>query len=76
MNKHLNKTLNCSKILTFFCFVFISTTAFAQTLKSPDQNLTANFSLADGGIATYSLKYRGKDVIKTSKLGLELKEGK
>jgi len=45
----------------------------AQQLTSPDNNLTMSFSILDGGIPAYSLIYKGKDVIKTSKLGLELK---
>lgn len=46
-------------------------TLMAQELKSPDGNLKMNFSLT-GGIPTYTLKYKDKDVIKPSKLGLEL----
>ncbi|MFT4071482.1 MAG: glycoside hydrolase family 97 protein [Dysgonamonadaceae bacterium] len=45
----------------------------AQTLKSPDGNLEMKFFLQDGGIPTYTLTYKGKDVIKPSKLGLDLK---
>nr|WP_242052433.1 glycoside hydrolase family 97 protein [Dysgonomonas sp. GY75] len=46
----------------------------AQELKSPDGNLTLKFSIQNGGIPTYALTYKNKDVIKTSKLGLELKD--
>lgn len=45
----------------------------AQTLKSPDGNLEMKFFLQDGGIPTYTLTYKGKEVIKPSKLGLDLK---
>jgi len=48
----------------------------AQSLKSPDGNLVMAFKLNDGGIPTYTLAYKGKTVIKTSKLGLELKNDK
>lgn len=44
-----------------------------QELKSPNGNLVMKFALQDGGVPTYSLTYKGRDVIKTSKLGLELK---
>lgn len=44
----------------------------AQELKSPNGNLVMNFKLGQGGEPTYSLTYKGKDVIKPSKLGLEL----
>jgi len=43
----------------------------AQTLQSPNRQLQATFSL-DNGIPTYQLVYKGKQVIKPSKMGLEL----
>lgn len=46
----------------------------AQELKSPDGNLSMNFSVQEGGIPTYKLSYKGQDVIKPSRLGLELKD--
>ena len=46
----------------------------AQELKSPNGNLILKFSLQNNGVPTYSLTYKGKDVIKPSKLGLELKD--
>jgi len=46
----------------------------AQELYSPDRNLKMTFSLQKGGVPTYELVYKGKDVIRTSRLGLELKE--
>jgi len=49
-------------------------TAGAQHLKSPNQQLEMEFSLEADGTPTYSLNYKGKAVIKTSKLGLELKD--
>lgn len=45
----------------------------AQELISPDGNLKMNFSLGDKGEATYSLFYKGKEIIRPSKMGLELK---
>ena len=45
----------------------------AQQLKSPNEKLTLSFSLLKDGTPTYSLSYNGKQVIKTSKLGIELK---
>lgn len=45
----------------------------AQELQSPNGNLNLKFSLQSGGVPTYSLTYKGKDVIKPSKLGFELK---
>lgn len=60
------------KLLTLVCLCLLSGLVAAQELKSPNGNLTMNFYLRDGGIPTYTLTYKGKDVIKPSKLGLEL----
>ena len=48
----------------------------AQELKSPNGALTVQFSIKSNGIPTYQLSYKNKAVIKTSKLGLELKDDK
>ncbi len=56
---------------------FITLTLFniciAQELKSPDGKFVMNFSLVENGTPSYRLVYKGKVVIKPSKLGLELK---
>ncbi len=46
----------------------------AQELSSPNGLLVLNFTLLPGGVPSYALQYRGKVVIKSSKLGLELKK--
>ena len=46
----------------------------AQQLVSPDGNLVINFGLTSHGAHSYDLYYKGKPVIKTSTLGLELKK--
>lgn len=56
--------------LLSLCALFILKTN-AQTLSSPDGQLQAIFSI-DNGIPTYQLSYKGKTVIKPSKMGLEL----
>jgi hypothetical protein len=53
-----------------------SIVANAQELSSPNGNLKMNFALQADGTPTYSLKFKDKEVIKTSKLGLELKNDK
>ena len=50
--------------------------ANAQELKSPDGHFSMNFSLQIDGTPVYKLIYKDKEVIKTSKLGLELKNDK
>lgn len=64
-------------IITTIVFLFsITNITSAQELKSPNGNLVMNFSLLKDGTPTYILKYKNKEVIKTSKLGLELKNDK
>jgi len=46
---------------------------FAQQLQSPDGKFIMDFSIQNGGFPTYKLNYKGKEIIKPSKLGLELK---
>ncbi|MCW3091293.1 MAG: putative alpha-glucosidase [Ferruginibacter sp.] len=50
--------------------------AHAQQLKSPDGNFILTFMLRADGTPVYSLAYKSKAVIKSSKLGLELKRDK
>ncbi len=49
-------------------------TVKAQTITSPDKNLTLKFALAANGVPTYQLTYKQTPVIKTSKLGIETKD--
>lgn len=46
--------------------------AAAQTVKSPDGNVSLTFSLTGNGQPTYEMSYKGKTVCKPSHLGLEL----
>lgn len=45
----------------------------AQEVKSPNGNMVLKFTIQTGGEPAYSLTYKGREVIKPSKLGLELK---
>lgn len=62
------------KTVIFLLFSFLYINLAAQTLKSPNGNLIMSFSLGQGGVPTYRLTFKGKDVIRPSKLGLELKD--
>ncbi len=59
-------------IVTLFLVGWVA----AQKLQSPDGKFVMNFSVQNGGFPTYQLTYKGKEVIKPSKLGLELKADK
>ena len=48
----------------------------SQQLRSPNGNFIMEFALQNDGTPTYNLTYKGKIVVKPSKLGLELKEDK
>jgi hypothetical protein len=63
------------KLFTALCLLAATAFTYAQQLTSPDKNLTLKFALSSKGEPTYELTYKNKPVIKTSKLGLELKEG-
>ncbi|MFC6860239.1 glycoside hydrolase family 97 protein [Zunongwangia atlantica] len=62
------------KIITVItiCFSFLGLQA--QELKSPNGDLKMKFSLQENGTPAYQLFYKGEEVIKTSTLGLELKD--
>lgn len=60
--------------LVISCLVFGF--GYGQQLKSPNGSFAMDFSLLENGTPTYKLTYQGKEVIKTSKLGLELKNDK
>ena len=53
----------------------MSSSLKAEKLTSPNGQLELNFGLTEKGEPQYELTYKGKPIIKTSKLGLELKEG-
>ena len=57
------------RIISLAVAAILATAASAQTLTSPDGNLTLEFSLADGGVPTYTLAYKGETVVKPSRLG-------
>ena len=50
-------------------------TALATEVKSPNGNIVVTFDVVDGR-PTYSMTYKGRDVIKPSHLGLELAKDK
>ena len=65
-----------SFILTLAFLFSVCNVALAQVLTSPNSELTMQFALKTDGTPTYQLSYKNKVVIKTSRLGLELKNDK
>lgn len=63
----------CIKLTCFLLVLFMSSAAMAESIASPNGQLQLNFSVNSQGEPVYELFYKGKAVIKPSKLGLELK---
>src|SRR5678809_1583434 len=61
-------------LLVFLFSAFLNFVC-AQQLYSPNKNLQLSFAL-NNGVATYSLSYKGKTVVKPGKMGFELKDKK
>lgn len=61
-------------LVCYLCFMYLFVSA--QDLKSPSGLFSMKFWLQSGGVPSYSLSYKGKIVIKPSRLGLELKSEK
>lgn len=59
-------------ILSLALSLFATGSAWAQTLKSPDGNLVLDFHLSGTETPVYSLDYKGKTIIKESKMGFVL----
>ncbi|UJH92549.1 glycoside hydrolase family 97 protein [Antarcticibacterium sp. 1MA-6-2] len=60
------------KVFIIACFINLLSVN-AQEINSPNGELKMKFSLNKAGTPTYNLTYKGKEVVKQSKLGLELK---
>ncbi len=63
MKKHILLSL----FLSLWSFLI-----FAQSIQSPNGNIKLDFDLVDGK-AVYQLSFKGKEVIKPSRLGFEIK---
>ena len=68
-----NMKVNCTKLICLLFILFVNSVAVAQRITSPNGQLQLNFSVTPQGEPVYELFYKGKAVIKPSKLGLELK---
>lgn len=62
-----------SRTVLFLGLCLLWQTSQAQSVKSPNGQLTLTFALQADGVPTYQLTYKGRQVLKTSTLGLELK---
>lgn len=69
-----NTTKAKKKLAGLLLALLVSGMALAENLQSPNGNLELRFSVNNQGEPIYELYYKGKAVIKPSKLGLELKD--
>ncbi len=63
-------------IQVLFIFLIAINSSIGQELKSPNGQFSMVFSLLQDGTPTYELSYKNKPIIKSSKLGFELKNDK
>jgi hypothetical protein len=63
-------------IQVLFVLLIATNSSIGQELKSPNGQFSMNFSLLQDGTPTYELSYKNKPIIKSSKLGFELKNDK
>lgn len=61
--------IDMKKLFILLGLYGMSVLAQAQTMTSPDGNLVMDFHLSQNQEPVYSLKYKGQDVIKESKMG-------
>lgn len=54
------------------CMIFVGQ-IYGQSLESPNGNLVMDFSLSSTGEPTYLLNFKQKEVIRSSKLGFQIK---
>ena len=59
---------------SFLLFVWVCGAMMAESIISPNGNLHLDFTVNAQGEPVYQLFYKGKAVVKPSKLGLELKD--
>ena len=63
-------------IQVLFVLLISINSSIAQESKSPNGEFSMSFSLLKDGTPTYELSYKNKPIIKSSKLGFELKNDK
>jgi hypothetical protein len=63
------------KLIINFFFCCALQLIVAQQIQSPSKEITVDFSLNSQGEPTYAVNYKGEEVVKSSKMGLTLKDG-
>ncbi len=63
------------KLITLFLCCSLQMVV-AQQIQSPSKNITLDFSLNNQGHPVYQVSYKGKTIVKPSKMGISLKDQK
>lgn len=69
------KIMNALKISSMAFSLFLCSSAYADTVSSPNGNIVVDFSLNDSGTPVYNVTYKGKKVVEDSSLGFLFKDG-
>ena len=72
----INSNVMQKRKTAIITLVLLPLWTMAQTVTSPNGNVSVKFSLSDSGQPTYEMHYKGKTVCKPSHLGLELAKDK
>lgn len=64
------------KIFAMLISLLVPAVMAAESVKSPNGNVELSFSLSPNGGPVYSMTYKGRDVVRPSRLGLELAKDK
>ena len=64
------------KLILSVLFVVGVLAVKAEGISSPSGKVTLDFQITGDGVPVYEVNYKGHAVIKSSKLGLELKDAK
>ncbi|MGN1213856.1 MAG: glycoside hydrolase family 97 N-terminal domain-containing protein, partial [Bacteroidaceae bacterium] len=72
----MNKIIRLAFVtLTLFTTILVANSQTINSITSPSGNIVLKTGLTPKGEPFYQLSYKGKEVVKPSKLGLELKSG-
>ena len=68
----MKKTMKLSLLAVLAAGLLPVNSAATETVTSPSGLITVNFDVKAGGVPVYNVSFKGKEVIKDSRLGLEL----
>jgi len=62
------------KIISFLLLACSFFTLSAQQIQSPSKEITVEFSISPAGEPNYEISYKGKELVKASRLGVSIKD--